>query len=193
MWEMNMRNTEDVDAYFNKVAATLNKFDRESMMKFADMLLETYNKAGRIYIFGNGGSGANASHFCGDFLKGVSYGLEKRFQVVCLNDNIPAMLAIANDISYEDVFIEQLKNFVNKEDLVIGISGSGNSKNIVKAMEFAKNIGAGTVALCGYDGGKIKQIADVSLHANINDMEVSEDMHLIFIHCVKNIIKSRLH
>ena len=142
--------------------------------------------------FGNGGSGSTASHFCGDFLKGVSCGLDKRFRFLCLNDNIPALLAIANDISYEDVFIEQLKNHLQENDLVIGISGSGNSMNVVKALQYAKDHGAVTVAMCGYDGGKIIGIADIHVHAPIDNMEVTEDVHLVAIHCLKTMMIQRL-
>ncbi len=190
---INMNDIEqEVNTYFDRVKDTLERLDRESMAEFVKLLLATYNDGGTIFIFGNGGSGANASHFCGDFVKGVSYGLEKRFKVICLNDNYPALLAIANDISYDDVFVEQLKNFVEKDDLVIGISGSGNSENIVRALEYANTIGAKTVALCGFSGGKIKELAALSVHADIDDMEVSEDVHLIIAHCVKRIISKKL-
>ena len=95
---------------------------------------------------GNGGSGASASHAAGDFLKGASYGLDKRFKMICLNDNLPSMMAIANDIGWESIFVEPLKNFLSPDDLVIGISGSGNSKNVVNALEYANAQGATTVA-----------------------------------------------
>ena len=189
-----MKNTDkQIGDYFGRVISTLNGLDRKSIGAAAELVLETYENGGTIYIFGNGGSAANASHFCGDLIKGVSYGRERRFKVVCLNDNIPAIMAIANDISYADVFVEQLKNFAKPGDLVIGISGSGNSTNVVKAMEYAKGIGAKTIALCGFDGGKIKGIADICVHANIRDMEVSEDVHLVVMHCIKNVIIDALN
>jgi D-sedoheptulose 7-phosphate isomerase len=102
------------------------------------------------------------------------------------------LLAIANDISYEDVFIEQLKNHLQENDLVIGISGSGNSMNVVKALQYAKDHGAVTVAMCGYDGGKIIGIADIHVHAPIDNMEVTEDVHLVAIHCLKTMMIQRL-
>src|SRR5690606_32486959 len=98
-------------------------------------------------------------HAAGDFLKGASYGLDKRFRMICLNDNLAAMMAIANDIGYEDIFIEQLKNFIGPDDLVIGISGSGNSENVVRAIEYAKNKGVKTMAMTGFKGGKISTMA----------------------------------
>ena len=184
--------SEGIDRYLDEVKMTLDKLDRRDLEKFADALMRAYLEGKQIFVFGNGGSGSTASHFCGDFLKGVSYGLEKRFRFLCLNDNVPALLAIANDIGYEDVFLEQLKNHLQKNDLVIGISGSGNSMNVVKALRYAKDSGAVTVAMCGYDGGKIFGIADIHVHAPIANMEVTEDVHLVAIHCLKTMMKQRL-
>ena len=187
-----MKNVkQEIDDYIRTVVDILTKLDRESIVSFINLLIETYNNEGTIYMFGNGGSGANATHFCGDLLKGVSYGLDKRFKAVCLNDNRPAFEAIANDCSYEDVFVEQIKNFLKKEDLVIGISGSGNSANVVKALEYSNSKGVKTVAICGFDGGRIKQIAKLAVHVNINDMEISEDIHSTITHCVKKILIKR--
>lgn len=181
-----------IDTYFSLVQHTLQNLDKNAVNELARLMLETYNNEGTIYTFGNGGSGATASHICGDYLKGVSYGLDKRFRFICLNDNIPAMMAIANDISYDDIFIEPLRNFIGKNDLIIGISGSGNSKNVVKAMEYAKEKGVKTVALCGFNGGRIKEIADLSVHAEVMDMEVTEDIHMIIFHAVKQAIMKQL-
>ena len=184
---------ENINHYFVGIHETLENLNKGDVNSFAKLLLDTYEKGGTIYAFGNGGSGATASHFCGDLVKGVSYGLDKRFRAICLNDNIPAMMAIANDISYDDIFVEQLKNFLKEDDLVVGISGSGNSTNVVKALEYTKSKGARSVAICGFKGGKIKEIADLSLHAPINDMEITEDIHnLIITHCVKQILTKEL-
>lgn len=186
-------NTEAfIDEYFEKVAHTLKSLDRDALERFVDLILETHEHDGTLFFFGNGGSGANASHFCGDFIKGLAHDPVKRFRAICLNDNLPALMAVANDISYDDIFVEQLKNFVKKGDLVIGLSGSGNSQNVVKALEYANSMGARTVALCGFTGGKIKHIATLAIHADINDMEVSEDLHLVIAHCVKRILMERL-
>ncbi|MCX8043031.1 MAG: SIS domain-containing protein [Desulfobacterota bacterium] len=185
---MNIDMAAEVDRFFGKVIDTLNRFDRHALMRFVELVMNTYERGGTIFVFGNGGSGNTASHFCGDFIKGVSCGLQKRFKMICLNDNTSALMAIANDISYEDIFVEQLKNFLQPRDMVIGISCSGNSINVLKALAYANSIGAKTVAMCGFDGGKAQKIAQLSLHANINDMEVSEDIHLIIMHCVKQIV-----
>jgi D-sedoheptulose 7-phosphate isomerase len=185
---MDINIKSEIDVFFTKVMQTLGKIDKTSLKKFVDLLLDAYHQESTIFIFGNGGSASTASHFCGDFIKGVSYGLEKRFKIICLNDNISALTAIANDVSYEDIFIEQLKNFLNKDDLVIGISCSGNSTNVIKALEYANTVGSKTVSFCGFDGGKVKHIAHLSIQADINDMEVSEDIHLILVHCLKQVV-----
>lgn len=185
---LNIDINSEIDSFFSRVIDTLNRFDRQALVRFIELLMRTHENEGAIFVFGNGGSGNTASHFCGDFIKGVSYGLHKRFKMICLNDNSSALMAIANDISYDDIFIEQLKNFVRPDDLVIGISCSGNSPNVLRALAYANSVGAQTVAFCGFDGGKAQKIAKLSLHADINDMEVSEDIHLVITHCVKQIV-----
>ncbi len=120
--------------YINLVKETLDKLNHSEIDALIEAFHTTYQHGGNIYTMGNGGSGASASHAAGDFLKGASYGLEKRFRMICLNDNLPAMMAIANDIGWDDIFVEPLKNFLQPHDLVIGISGSGNSKNVVMAL-----------------------------------------------------------
>ena len=188
---MQMKNFE-FNTYFDKVADTLNKIDSKTVSELVSLLLGAREKGNTIFIFGHGGSGATASHVTGDFLKGISYGLDKRFRVICLNDNIPGMMAISNDLTYDEVFVEQLRTYVNKDDVVIGISGSGNSANVVKAMELAASAGAQTVAFCGYKGGKIRDMADIVIHAPINDMEVTEDIHIIIFHAIKQAIMKEL-
>lgn len=182
---MNMKTIEkEIDNYFNLAIETISRFNRADVAKLADLILKTHQKGGTIFAFGNGGSGATASHFCGDILKGLPY----RFKAICLNDNLPALMAIANDDSYENIFVEQLKNFLKKNDLVIGISGSGNSINIVKALKYANRFGAKTVALSGFTGGKIKKLAHLTIHVKVNHMGVSEDVHLMIIHCLRHLI-----
>jgi D-sedoheptulose 7-phosphate isomerase len=186
-----MKNSEYGD-YFKKLADTLDKVDTGAIEKLAGMLMEAREHGNTIFIFGNGGSGATASHVTGDFLKGISWKLDKRFRVQCLNDNDSGMMAISNDLSYEEIFIEQLKAFVRKDDIVIGISGSGNSANVVKAMQYAASEGAKTVAFCGYRGGKIKDMATLAIHAPVEDMEVTEDVHIIIFHALKQSLMRRL-
>lgn len=179
-------------SYIDLVKSTLDQLDKNSIQAAADAFLNTYTKGGNIYVFGNGGSGATASHVAGDFIKGASYGLEKRFRMICLNDNVASMMAIANDIGYEDIFVEPLKNFIEPIDLAVGISGSGNSENVVRALELAKSKGATTLALSGFNGGQIKSIADVSVHAPVDDMEVCEDVHMVIFNIIKKEMQDTL-
>ncbi len=110
--------------------------------------MNSYEEEGHIFVMGNGGSGATASHWAGDFNNGCCFNLEKKFKMICLNDNISTMMAYANDISYDDIFVEPMKNFFRPGDLVIGISGSGNSKNVLKAIEIANKNKGRTIGLC---------------------------------------------
>jgi D-sedoheptulose 7-phosphate isomerase len=186
-----MKNSEFTE-YFNRVSGTLQNIDINAVSSLVQVLLKTREGDNSVFIFGNGGSGATASHITGDFLKGISFGLDKRFRVQCLNDNVPGMMAISNDLSYDEIFIEQLRTFLRKDDVVIGISGSGNSANVVKAMEYGRTVGAVTVAFCGFKGGKIRDIADIVIHAPVNDMEVTEDIHIIIFHAIKQMIIKEL-
>lgn len=181
------------ESYIKLLKETLDQLDRDQIQLAIDAFLKVRESGGTIYIFGNGGSGATASHAAGDFLKGASYGLDKRFRVICLNDNVPSMMAIANDIGWNDIFIEPLKNFLQPHDLVIGISGSGNSTNVVKAMQYAKEKGVTTIAFCGYKGGKIKELADIVIHSKAMDMEIAEDVHMIVFNIIKKEMINRLH
>jgi D-sedoheptulose 7-phosphate isomerase len=186
-----MKNS-DFSAYFAKVSDTLNYINTGSIKDMVQLLLRAREDGRTIFIFGNGGSAATASHVTGDFLKGISFGLDKRFRVLCLNDNVSGMMAISNDLTYDEIFIEQLKVFLKKDDVVIGISGSGNSANVVKALEFAKAHGAETVAFCGYKGGKVKDIAGYVVHVPIHDMEITEDIHIIIFHAIKQVMMKEL-
>ena len=178
--------------YIELVKSTLDALYAKALESLVDAFHSTYEKGGNIYTMGNGGSGASASHAAGDFLKGASYGLDKRFRMICLNDNLPSMMAIANDIGWESIFVEPLKNFLSSNDLVIGISGSGNSKNVVNAIEYANEQGATTVAMSGFKGGKISQIATIDVHAPVMDMEVTEDVHMVIFNIVKKQMMARL-
>ena len=178
--------------YIDLVKSTLDALDPKALDALVEAFHTTYEKGGNIYTMGNGGSGASASHAAGDFLKGASYGLDKRFKMICLNDNLPSMMAIANDIGWESIFVEPLKNFLSEDDLVIGISGSGNSKNVVNALEYANANGATTVAMSGFKGGKISQIASINVHAPVMDMEVTEDVHMVIFNIVKKQMMARL-
>lgn len=188
----NMAIAADVNDYLVRLADTVEKIDKDSIRKVIDVLLETREKGGRIFIFGNGGSAATASHYVCDFNKGVSIDLDKKFDFVCLSDNTATMMAIANDIGYDFVFSKQLEGRLKKGDVIIAISGSGNSKNVIKAVEYAKENGNKIISLTGYNGGKLLQLADYSIHANINDMQIAEDVHMIMCHLMASTIAKEL-
>jgi D-sedoheptulose 7-phosphate isomerase len=146
-------------------------------------LLDHARRDGRqIFTMGNGGSGSTASHIACDLNKGVSFGRDQRFRVICLNDNLPTLLAYANDVSYEDVFVEPLKNFLRPGDVVMGISGSGNSPNVLKAIEYANQRGGFTVGLSGFEGGKLARLVQMPVVVPVHDMQKVEDVHLIIFH-----------
>ncbi len=175
-----------INNYISRLKSTLDSLSREEIETFIKILIKARNNENTIYIMGNGGSAATASHFLGDIVKEI-HG-QKRFKIVCLNDNIPLMMAYANDVSFDDIFIEQLKLHLKQNDIVIGISGSGNSKNINKAIEYANDHGAITVGLTGYGGGRLKSISQYSVNANYQDMQISQDVHMIITHLTMQVL-----
>lgn len=186
---MNRDFTNEITLYLARLQETISSLDKQEINIFINQLIKARNEGRQIFIMGNGGSASTASHFCCDFNKGASYEFnEKRFKFICLNDNVAGMMAYANDVSYDDVFVEQLKNFFNKGDVVIGISGSGNSKNVLKAIEYANANEGLTIGLTGFGGGKLKEIATNSVNMNIDDMQISEDLHMVMDHLSMKII-----
>ena len=177
-----------IQDYLDLERKTLDSLDLEEIAQVLELFLAAYQAEGTIYVFGNGGSASTASHMVNDFNKGISEYVDKKFRLVCLNDNVSTLMSIANDISYDEVFRFQLRNKLKPNDLVVGISGSGNSKNVVNAISYAKEQGVKTVSLCGFSGGKLKELADVSFHVQLNNMQVVEDMHLILNHLLMNVV-----
>ena len=177
----------DIKDYIACEIETLQKLDVSAINDALNLLMETAKKHKRIYIFGNGGSSATASHFQNDFGKGVSEYVEDKFRFQCLNDNVATLMAVANDIGFEEVFRFQLRGVIEPDDIVIAISGSGNSKNVINAVEYAKSCGNKVIGLTGYSGGKLKELSDISLHVPINSMQVTEDIHMIFDHLMMSI------
>ena len=174
--------TKDIKAYLAKEIEMLQALDVDAVNAVMNLLQETFDAEKTIYIFGNGGSAATASHYQNDFNKGISEHTKKKFRFQCLNDNMATVMAIANDIGYEDVFSFQLEGKLEKGDVVFAISGSGNSPNVLKAVEYAKAQGNKVIAATGYDGGKLRQMADISLHVPVNSMQITEDLHMVFDH-----------
>jgi D-sedoheptulose 7-phosphate isomerase len=183
----------DINTYLDRLKKSIDLIPVGDLSILMNLLLNARNEGSQILIMGNGGSAATASHFVGDFNKGLSYNKSKRFKFICLNDNVPTMMACGNDLSYDDIFVEPLKNFLNEGDLVIGISGSGNSNNVLKAFEYANQKKAVTIALTGYDGGKLKQLAKHNVHIPVDDMQITEDLHLVLDHCMMKILYDNIN
>jgi len=166
---------------------TLRQLDVDALDSALSLLEKCLQHENTAYIFGNGGSSATASHFQNDFNKGISEHTEKKFRFLCLNDNIPTVMAVANDIGFEEVFRFQLQGKLRKGDIIIAISGSGNSTNVLNAVKYAKEQGCKVIGLTGYNGGKLKELSDISLHVPINSMQITEDVHMIFDHLMMSV------
>lgn len=175
---------QSVQDYVEEMMALLRQLDLAEVEALVDALVDAYRNGRFVFVIGNGGSAANASHLCEDLGKGTLSDFEgqKRLKIMSLTDNIPYIMAWANDEGYERVFVEQLKNFAEPGALLIAISGSGNSANVLRAVEYANDHGMRTFALTGFDGGHLKQIAHDSLHVRSNNMGAVEAMHGIVFH-----------
>ena len=182
--------TANIERYIEKETEVLKKLDVEALNEAVNAILAARERGGTIYTLGNGGSAATASHMVCDLAKGCSEALGgAKFRVECLCDNTPIVMAIANDHCYEDIFLRQLQDKLSQKDLVIAISGSGSSENVVRAVKYAKEVGAAVLGVTGYDGGRVKQLADYSTHVDVDDMQISEDMHMIFDHMIMRVVE----
>lgn len=177
----------EIKTYLEHEIDTLKALDVNEINAALNLLLETFEGGNTVFVFGNGGSSATASHFQNDFNKGVSEHTEKKFNFQCLNDNVATVMAVANDIGFEEVFRFQLIGHMRPGDVVMAISGSGNSKNVLNAVEYAKSQGAKVIGLTGFGGGKLKELSDVSLHVPVNSMQITEDIHMVFDHLMMSI------
>ncbi len=181
---------DNIKRYQSNLIKTIKNIKIEDIEKIARAFIEARDNGKTIYTIGNGGSGSTASHMVCDITKGCSFNKNKRYKMFCLNDNIPTILAYSNDVSYDVVFEEQLKNVLQKGDVVLAISGSGNSKNIIRAVNYAKSIDAKIIGMTGYNGGLLKKLSDISLNANIDDMQISEDIHVIVMHMLYKLLEN---
>lgn len=170
--------------YRSSLLAALHAVDTAKVQQAIDWLTEARDAGRQIFVCGNGGSASTASHFACDMIKGASLGRPKRFRIIALPDFMPTISAYANDISYDAVFVEPLKNLANKGDVVIGISGSGNSKNVLNALEYANSIGCRVITLSGRDGGKMAKLGQLDIRAAEQHMGRIEDVHLIVTHMI---------
>jgi D-sedoheptulose 7-phosphate isomerase len=173
-----------VQDYYQSVSEALLKIPQEPVDQIITALKQARAEQRRIFIFGNGGSAANASHFVVDVIKSTVRPDRPRYKIICLNDNMPTVTAYSNDVSYDVIFSEPLAALAEPGDVAIAISGSGNSPNVLRAMDTAKEIGLARVGLTGYAGGKLKDKCDVCVIVPSDSMQVIEDAHLVILHSI---------
>ena len=172
------------EIYIKKLTRLLNELDSNELDVALGLIEKTWKSGKQIITLGNGGSSLTALHFINDWNKSIFMRTGIPFKGRSLVDNIGLIMSYGNDISFEDVFIEQLKNLLMPGDLVIAISGSGNSENVIRAVNYANEYGGKTLGLCGYDGGRLKTAAQNKVWVNVDDMQLVEDVHSIFGHIV---------
>ena len=177
-----------INEYIHMEKTVLDSLPIENISEVMNVLEEARLNRKRIFICGNGGSASTASHLECDFNKGISYDIDVKYDIECLSDNVAMMMAIANDISYDDIFVVPLRNKMKPGDVLIGISGSGNSENVIRAFEYADELGATTIAFTGYSGGRLKQIAHHNVHVEVDNMQIVEDIHLVLNHMMMFIL-----
>jgi D-sedoheptulose 7-phosphate isomerase len=180
--------------YLELVCDEIRRVDPTEVETLADLIEQRYHTGRFVFIIGNGGSGANASHLCEDLAKCTlrDFECQKRLKVLSLTDNVSAIMAWANDTSYDRIFVEQLRTYASPGDLLLAISGSGNSPNILKAVEWANDNDVETVGITGFGGGKLKGLAQYNLHVDVNDMGIVESVHQVVFHWIIDDIYRRI-
>ncbi len=180
------------ETYLRGVGSVLRRLPFALVDRVTDALWAAYLEGKTVYVFGNGGSAALASHCACDLGKGTTVNGNRRFRVLALTDNIPLMTAWANDASYEDIFAEQLTPFIHKGDIALAISGSGNSPNVLKALLVAREAGAFTIGLTGFQGGKMEPLCNLCIIIPSDNMQVIEDLHVCVNHAIFTALRSRM-
>jgi D-sedoheptulose 7-phosphate isomerase len=170
--------------YKSDLVQAIEAVDLEKVNEAISVLKQARDQNQHVFVCGNGGSASTASHFACDMVKGASFGRASRFRIMALTDSLPTITAYSNDVSYDCVFAEQLKNFAQPGDVVVAISGSGNSPNVLRAVEYANSVGCRTIAMTGRDGGKLAPLAEVNIQAKIPHMGRIEDVHMIVAHMI---------
>lgn len=183
-----------VENYFLKHTEIFKKIDNASIYKAIKVVKEHYTSGKTIFTCGNGGSAYNASHYVTDWNKMLSVKKNKQIKTISLCDNLGIITAFGNDLSYENIFSGQLSSLIKKGDLLICVSGSGNSKNIINALKFAKKRKCKTLSFLGFDGGKAKKISDYCVHVPSFDMQICEDIHLMLGHMImKSLLNDKIN
>lgn len=175
-----------IKEYIKKVIDTANMLHYDEIALVADALINAYRVGKTVYAMGNGGSASTASHFACDMAKATNHVL----QVRSLTDNVATLTALANDSLYSEIFIGQLKGVLRPGDVVVGFSGSGNSCNVLDAIKYANKNNAITIGISGYDGGELKKLCKINIHVPINDMQISEDIHLVIVHILMKALQA---
>jgi len=177
---------EGMEEHVRRTQEVLRKTDYGAVEKLIERLHSAYREGRRVFLFGNGGSAACASHFAEDLAKGIVKDLasQRRLRVLSLTDSAPFITALGNDCGYDTVFKEQLATNAEPGDIAVGISGSGNSPNVLNAIIWGRENGLYTVGITGFDGGKLRSMVDLSIHYPVMDMEISENAHLVTLHLV---------
>jgi D-sedoheptulose 7-phosphate isomerase len=181
-----------VKSYMNDVVQTIGRTSPATVDRIVQVLMQAYESSRMVYLFGNGGSAGLASHFACDLGKGAANGSDKRFQVLALTDNVPLITAWANDARYEDIFAEQLRNFVRPDDVALAISASGRSPNVLRALKVAREAGAYTVGLTGFQGGEMKNLCDLCLVIPSDNVQIIEDLHLSVTHAIFTALRAQI-
>jgi len=187
-----MKQIDFYQSYSLKINQAVQQIDLEKLCLISDCLWDAQQSKRQVFLCGNGGSAANAIHIVNDFLYGVSKSSHAAIRVHALTANQSILTCLANDISYDEIFSYQLEALAQKDDILIALSGSGNSPNMVKAIQTAKMIGMKAFAILGYDGGRCLESADNSIHIPINDMQISEDMQLVVGHMIMQWLRQRM-
>jgi len=184
----------DIAKYLQAVQATINNLDPEVIASFATHLENAYISNQSIYVIGNGGSAANASHFAQDLAKGIFFDapVAKTMKAISLTDNIAHITAIANDTGYQNIFSAQLNTYAQDSDVLICISGSGNSENIMEAVKAAKQKNMFVIGVTGFDGGQLKSMSNFSVHVPLHEMCTVESIHSIIFHLIVLELRERL-
>jgi D-sedoheptulose 7-phosphate isomerase len=189
----------DAAAYLGRLSEELGRIDQGELRRWADLVFEAWENGRFVFIFGNGGSGTTATHMSEDLGKSLlrhehlDDDSKRRLKVMSLTDNLGWILAVGNDCGYDQIFVQQLMNFASPGDLAIAISGSGNSPNVLAAVDWANHHELVTFGLTGYDGGKLRQAAKHGLHVPLNDMGMVESIHLALFHWVLNDVYARIN
>ena len=186
---MSQKTPETISRYISEVSATLERLPTENIAQVVGLLEEARLKAKQVFIFGNGGSAATASHFAADLSKGAISPGKARIKAFALTDNVALLSAWANDTTYENIFAEQLENILKPGDIAISISGSGNSQNVLNGIKLASAKGATTVGFIGFDGGKLRELVDVHIIVPCHNMEQVEDIHLLLEHAITTCLR----